>query len=222
MVTPDVLPHDHFSSSSPFTPTKGDALEKKVEYLKSLNGRLFGMRPILDLRGSRLKYSRIRKWSVGLSCGKDRIAVIRASGSIGPVGIIAEQFIKTISKVRGIRRLSSELIALGFDGLASDLMWREIKLLAESKPVVASLVDMAGSGGYQMAMSANAIVSENLTLTGSIGVVSFKFNMEKLYEKIGCNEEVVSKGRYAELYTDVRPFRPDEEKLFVEQAQYMY
>uniref|UniRef100_A0A251TRV6 Putative peptidase S49, ClpP/crotonase-like domain protein n=1 Tax=Helianthus annuus TaxID=4232 RepID=A0A251TRV6_HELAN len=190
MVTPDVLPHDHFSSSSPFTPTKGDALEKKVEYLKSLNGRM-------------LKYSRIRKWSVGLSCGKDRIAVIRASGSIGPVGIIAEQFIKTISKVRGI-------------------MWREIKLLAESKPVVASLVDMAGSGGYQMAMSANAIVSENLTLTGSIGVVSFKFNMEKLYEKIGCNEEVVSKGRYAELYTDVRPFRPDEEKLFVEQAQYMY
>ncbi|KAJ0751853.1 hypothetical protein HanPI659440_Chr09g0317601 [Helianthus annuus] len=46
--------------------------------------------------------------------------------------------------------------------------------------------------------------------------------MEKLYEKIGYNEEVVSKGRYAELYTDARPFRPDEEKLFVEQAHYMY
>ncbi|MFS7965763.1 putative peptidase S49, ClpP/crotonase-like domain superfamily [Helianthus anomalus] len=50
-------------------------------------------------------------------------------------------------------------------------MLREIKLLAESKPVFASMVDMASSGGYQMAMAANAIVSENLTLTGSIGVV---------------------------------------------------
>ncbi|KAF5788908.1 putative peptidase S49, ClpP/crotonase-like domain superfamily [Helianthus annuus] len=163
------------------------------------------------------KYSRIRKWSVGLSGGKDRIAVIRASGKCG--------IIKMISKVRDSKRYKAVIIridSLGGDGLASDLMWREIKLLAESKPVVASLVDMAGSGGYQMAMSANAIVSENLTLTGSIGVVSFKFNMEKLYEKIGCNEEVVSKGRYAELYTDARSFRPDEQKLFVEQAQYMY
>ena len=50
-------------------------------------------------------------------------------------------------------------------------MWREISLLAESKPVIASMVDMATSGGYYMAMAAHAIVSKNLNLTGSIGVV---------------------------------------------------
>ncbi|KAJ0891289.1 putative peptidase S49, ClpP/crotonase-like domain superfamily [Helianthus annuus] len=112
------------------------------------------------------KYSRIRKWSVGLSGGKDRIAVIRASGKCG--------IIKMISKVRDSKRYKAVIIRIdspGGDGLASDLIWREIKLLAESKPVVASMVDMAGSGGYQMAMAANGIVSENLTLTGSIGVV---------------------------------------------------
>lgn len=49
-------------------------------------------------------------------------------------------------------------------------MWREIKLLAESKPVIASMADVAASGGYYMAMAADAIVSENLTITGSIGV----------------------------------------------------
>ena len=51
-------------------------------------------------------------------------------------------------------------------------MWREIKLLAASKPVIASMSDVAASGGYYMAMAAGTIVAENLTLTGSIGVVT--------------------------------------------------
>ncbi|KAJ0829347.1 putative peptidase S49, ClpP/crotonase-like domain superfamily [Helianthus annuus] len=207
------------------------------------------------------KYSRIRKWSVGLSDGKDRIAVIRASGSITRVGgsffspssgIVAEQFIKKISKVRASKRYKAVIIRIDSPGgghVASDLMWREIKLLAESKPVIASMVDVAASGGYYMAMAANAIVSENLTLTGSIGVVSLNYNSEKLFERIGFNKEVISKGRYAELFTDNRPFRlddrlykmiqncnanfvhyqlykslcrPDEEKLVAERAQNIY
>lgn len=51
-------------------------------------------------------------------------------------------------------------------------MWREIRLLAASKPVIASMSDVAASGGYYMAMAAGAIVAESLTLTGSIGVVT--------------------------------------------------
>ncbi|KAJ0751854.1 putative peptidase S49, ClpP/crotonase-like domain superfamily [Helianthus annuus] len=201
MATPDVLSRDHFSSSSPFNPTKGDALEKKkkeeiesfinegvyqIEKLKE-DGWITDDDEVKSMLKTRIAEKKklplidYKKWSVGLSGGKDRIAVIRASGSIGPVGLIAEQFIKMISKIqKGIRRLSSELIALRFDGLASDLLWREIKLLAESKPVVASMVDMAGSGGYQMAMAANAIVSENLTLTGSIDVVSCQLQFLKM------------------------------------------
>lgn len=55
-------------------------------------------------------------------------------------------------------------------------MWREIRLLAASKPVIASMSDVAASGGYYMAMAAQTIVAENLTLTGSIGVVTGKLN----------------------------------------------
>lgn len=51
-------------------------------------------------------------------------------------------------------------------------MWREIRLLADSKPVIASMSDVAASGGYYMAMAAQTIVAEKLTLTGSIGVVT--------------------------------------------------
>ncbi|KAK1407392.1 hypothetical protein QVD17_39007 [Tagetes erecta] len=180
------------------------------------------------------KYSRIRKWSLGLSGGTDQIAVIRASGSISRVGgsflspssgIVAEEFIKKITKVKDSKKYKAVIIRIdspGGDVLASDLMWREIKLLAESKPVIASMVDVAASGGYYMAMAADTIVSESLTITGSIGVITAKFNFGKLYEKIGFNKEIISKGQYAELYAADRSFRPDEEKLFAERAQSIY
>ncbi|KAI9117552.1 hypothetical protein K1719_011718 [Acacia pycnantha] len=181
------------------------------------------------------KYSRVRKWTVGISGGKDLIALIRASGSIsrieGPLGmsgsaIIGEKFIEKIRSVRESKEYKAAIIRIdspGGDALASDLMWREIRLLADSIPVIASMSDVAASGGYYMAMATGTIVAESLTLTGSIGVVTGKFNLGKLYEKIGFNKEIISRGRYAELLAaEQRPFRPDEAKLFAESAQHAY
>ncbi|KAG5066615.1 hypothetical protein JHK86_010346 [Glycine max] len=190
------------------------------------------------------KYSRVRKWTVGIPGGKELIAIIRASGSISRVesqfsvsssGIIAEKFIEKIRTVRGSRgcsfpseskKFKAAIIRIdspGGDALASDLMWREIRLLAASKPVIASMSDVAASGGYYMAMGADVIVAESLTLTGSIGVVTGKFNLGKLYEKIGFNKEIISRGRYAELLAaEQRPFRPDEAELFAKSAQHAY
>ncbi|KAK9669058.1 hypothetical protein RND81_13G106300 [Saponaria officinalis] len=187
--------------------------------------------PTVDYR----RYSAVKKWTLGLSGGKDRIAVIRASGSIsrvrGPLstpssGIIAEQLIEKIRTVRESKRYKAAIIRIdspGGDALASDLMWREIQLLAAKIPVVASMSDVAASGGYYMAMGAGAIVAENLTLTGSIGVVTGKFNLGKLYEKIGFNKEIISRGKYAELTAaEQRSFRPEEAELFAKSAQYAY
>lgn len=53
-------------------------------------------------------------------------------------------------------------------------IWNEIRRLTASKPVIASISDAATSGGYQMAMGADAIVAENLSKTGSIGVTMSK------------------------------------------------
>ncbi|CAM8912164.1 unnamed protein product [Rhodiola kirilowii] len=187
--------------------------------------------PMVDYR----KYSKVRKWTVGLSGGKDLIAVIRASGSIsrvrGPLstpssGIIGEQFIDKIRMIRESKKFKAVILRIdspGGDALASDLMWREIRLLAAEKPVVASMSDVAASGGYYMAMGTAAIVAENLTLTGSIGVVTAKFNLGKLYEKVGFNKEIISRGKYAEVNAaDQRPFRPDEAELFSKSAQNAY
>ncbi|TMW99818.1 hypothetical protein EJD97_001916 [Solanum chilense] len=187
--------------------------------------------PEVDYR----KYSKVRRWTLGLTGYKDQIAVIRASGSIsrtrGPFsssssGIIAEKLIEKIRSVRESKRFKAVVLRIdspGGDALASDLMWREIRLLAESKPVIASMADVAASGGYYMAMATQAIVAENLTLTGSIGVVTGKFNLGKLYEKIGFNKETISRGRYAELTAaEQRPFRPEEAELFAKSAQHAY
>ncbi|PIA57572.1 hypothetical protein AQUCO_00600352v1 [Aquilegia coerulea] len=181
------------------------------------------------------KYSRVRNWTLGLTGGKDQIAVIRASGSISRVrsplslsssGIVGEQFIEKIRTIRESKKYKAVIIRIdspGGDALASDLMWREIKLLAASKPVIASMSDVAASGGYYMAMAAGCIVAESLTLTGSIGVVTGKFNLGKLYERIGFNKEIISRGKYAELTAaEQRPFRPDEAELFAKSAQNAY
>ncbi|XP_054791272.1 serine protease SPPA, chloroplastic-like [Prosopis cineraria] len=187
--------------------------------------------PMVDYR----KYSRVRKWTIGMSGGKDLIALIRASGSIsrieGPLsvsgsGIIGEKFIEKIRSVRESKKYKAAIIRIdspGGDALASDLIWREIRLLAASKPVIASMSDVAASGGYYMAMATGTIVAESLTLTGSIGVVTGKFNLGKLYEKIGFNKEIISRGRYAELFAaEQRPFRPEEAELFAKSAQHAY
>lgn len=187
--------------------------------------------PTVDYR----TYCRVRRWTLGLTGYRNQIAIIRASGSIsrarGPLsssssGIVSEKFIEKIHSVRDSKRYKALVLRIdspGGDALASDLMWREIKLLAASKPVVASMGDVAASGGYYMAMGADTIVAENLTLTGSIGVVTGKFNLEKLYERIGFNKVIISRGRYAELTAaEQRPFRADEAELFAKSAENAY
>merc|ERR1712176_1104407 len=161
---------------------------------------------------------------------KHTVAVIRSSGAIsrdssGSNGISSASFIKSIKSVKKNKLVKAVVIRIdspGGDALASDLMWNEIRELSKLKPVVASMVDVAASGGYYMSMACDKIVAEPLTLTGSIGVVTGKFNLEKLYANIGLGSESVSKGKYAELNLSSRGFKDYEEKYFKDGAQNSY
>lgn len=66
------------------------------------------------------------------------------------------------------------------------------------------------------------IVAEDLTITGSIGVVSTKLSLKEIYDKIGFSRENISKGRYAEFDVDNRPFTQDEAAYFEHGAQLAY
>lgn len=98
----------------------------------------------------------------------------------------------------------------GGSGVASDVMWREVKLAGKEKPVVASMGDVAASGGYYVSMGSAAIVAQPTTITGSIGVFSGKFSMRGLYDKLGITEEIVTRGSSADLFTSYRPWTESE------------
>lgn len=106
----------------------------------------------------------------------------------------------------------------GGSALASDLIWREVKLLAARMPVVAVMGAVAGSGGYYVLTHATKVLAAPTTITGSIGVVSLKPVMEEFNRKYGFNPETLKTGRYANLYSSAQPW-DDEERALV--SRYM-
>jgi protease-4 len=96
----------------------------------------------------------------------------------------------------------------GGSALASDLIWHAIKQC--DKPVVASMSDVAGSGGYYVCMSCQKIYAEPGTLTGSIGVLGGKIALGGLYEKIGINTDVISRGANSGILSSTDPFTKSE------------
>jgi protease-4 len=102
----------------------------------------------------------------------------------------------------------------GGSGTASDVIWREVVLARKAKPVVVSMGDMAASGGYYIAMAADAIVAQPSTITGSIGVFGGKFTLRGLYDKMGISKEILTRGRHADLFTEYRPWDDEERAKF--------
>ena len=98
----------------------------------------------------------------------------------------------------------------GGSGTASDAIWREVSLAQKAKPVVVSMGDYAASGGYYIAMGADAIVAEPGTITGSIGVFSGKFSLRGLYDKLGVSQETVRRGKNATLFSSWEPWTEEE------------
>jgi len=101
----------------------------------------------------------------------------------------------------------------GGSALASDLIWREAE--RATKPVVASLSDIAASGGYYIAVAADKIVAAPGTLTGSIGVVGGKIAIGGGLEKLGVHTDVVSRGRNAGWLSMTEKFSDTEREAFL-------
>ena len=166
------------------------------------------------------EYRNVGLGSLGLNRGP-RIAVIYAVGVISSGASNTGQVVGSDTMVEYLRkaRADSSIRAIvlridspGGSAVASDVIWREIVLTRDSKPVIASMSDVAASGGYYIAMPAHAIVAQPATLTGSIGVVLVRFVIDGTLDKLGINMETVKQGRYADLFSPVRPFTPDERK----------
>ncbi len=157
--------------------------------------------------------------SVKAEATRDKIAVIYAMGVVLP-GDQGEGFIgsdriaKAIRKAREDDKIKAIVFRVNSGGgsaLASEVIYREVKLAAETKPVVASLGNVAASGGYYIVCPADTIVASETTVTGSIGVFAVLPNLQELMsDKIGITTDGVKTNAYSDMMGVYRPLDPYE------------
>jgi protease IV len=180
-------------------------------------------------RTSLADYSRVSASSLGLETGR-RVALIYAMGPIvtgdssyDTVG--GRTFARWLRRARQDRSVAAIVLRVDSPGgstVGSDVIWREVLLAKKEKPVVVSMSDLAGSGGYWISMAAHKIVAQPQTLTGSIGVIAGKFSLVGLYEKLGITAEKMTFGRRADMFSTFRPLSPDERKFLKDQILWTY
>lgn len=91
--------------------------------------------------------------------------------------------------------------------VASDMVWREVVRAREKgKPVIVSMANVAGSGGYFVAMAADKIVAEPGTITGSIGVLGGKLVTRELWGKLGITFDTLDTGANADMWSSLDPY----------------
>lgn len=110
----------------------------------------------------------------------------------------------------------------GGEALAASSMLELLEEAARKKPLVASMSGSAASGGYMVALAANKIYAEPLTVTGSIGVFALKPDFSALLEKTGIHREVLTRGRFADAYTPFKPFDDAAFTKFVATTGHIY
>lgn len=145
--------------------------------------------------------------------GDDKIAVIFAQGEIiygegGPEtigqGLINEAIIKARDDDK-VKAIVLRVNSPGGSALSSDIIWREVELAKEVKPVVVSMGNVAASGGYYIAVGADKIYAEPTTITGSIGVFGTVPNISELAGNIGINAEQVGTNKNSVDYSLFEP-----------------
>ena len=166
-----------------------------------------------------------------------RVAVVFASGDIvagtGGTDIIsgtqlmgAETMARALRAVREDRTIKAVVLRIdspGGDALASDLIWREVARLRESKkPVVVSVGDLAASGGYFIACDGDSIISNPGAIVGSIGIFTGKLYVAGLYDRLGVGVDVITRGDNAAIYSWQTSLTPQQRELVRRGLQYGY
>ncbi|MEI8376234.1 MAG: signal peptide peptidase SppA [Planctomycetota bacterium] len=167
------------------------------------------------------------------SGNKQKIAVVYAVGEItegkSRNGLFSGSSLGSTTMIETLKKAfhDSKVVAVvlridspGGSATASDLIWRET--VRGKKPFVASMGNVAGSGGYYIAMGAKKIFAEPGTITGSIGVGGGKLVTGGLYDKLGLNTEIISRGKNSGALSSAQPFSPDERRVWTQLLKETY
>ena len=203
-----------------------DELRGIAKELTRKNCRLVKARQYLGI----IEYQ--HDWEVPLP----KIVIIEAEGMMMTGESFTDPFTgtktmgaSTITRaIRNVRKDSSvKAVVLRIDSggglaIAANTIWRELIRLKSAKPLIVSMSDVAGSGGYYIAAPADIIVAEPGTITGSIGVISGKYSLKGLYNKIGLHKEIIKRGKHADFYTDYGDYPAEEREIIHSQIEEIY
>jgi protease-4 len=213
----------------PFTPeaARQAGLVDDLAYLDQLDDRVAALKRN-DAARDRVEetdYRRVTARSVGIR-PNSRIAVLYASGVIASGGsthdtvngavVGSDTMVEQLERIRdddSIKAVVLRVDSPGGSAVASDVIWRELAITRDqnrSRPLIASMSDLAASGGYYISMPAQVIVAQPGTLTGSIGIFGGKVAIGDTLEKIGITTATVQSGKNAALSSPFDPFTPDQ------------
>src|SRR5690606_10749479 len=162
---------------------------------------------------------------------QNRLAVVYAVGDIvsgegSDEQIGSERISRAIRTVREDDKVKAVVLRINSPGgslLASDVIWKEVWLTKQVKPIIVSMGDVAASGGYYISCAADSIFAQPNTITGSIGVFGIIPNLQNFFNnKLGITFDEVKTGRYADLMTLSRPLTADERDLIQQDVNRIY
>lgn len=165
------------------------------------------------------------------SYSSPQVAIVYADGEIvdgegADKKIYGNTLAKTLRKVRLDDNIKSVVLRVNSPGgsaLAADIIWREVELLREAKPVVVSMGSYAASGGYYISAPSDIILANRTTLTGSIGVFGMIPNVGKaLNNKLGVTLDGVKTNREADGVNVLSPISEAQRKSIMRGVDKVY
>lgn len=177
-------------------------LSDGTKFLQTLHDEQGGdQTPLISLDD----YEHVDAADLGLS-PEGRIAVIYGVGSVhageergGMSSDVVAEALKEAADDETIDAIVFRIDSPGGSALASDTIWRATRYVRTKKPLVVSMSDVAGSGGYFVAAGATKIVAQPATYTGSIGVVMVRPSLKKALASLGIHTETLTRGKFAQL-----------------------
>ncbi|MGK7943079.1 MAG: signal peptide peptidase SppA [Microcystaceae cyanobacterium] len=150
-------------------------------------------------------------------------AIVNGEGELDNIG--GQRFAKMLRKIRQDEEVKAVVIRINSPGgsaSASDIIWREIDLMNQEKPVIVSMGNVAASGGYWIATGAKRIFAQTNTITGSIGVFGVLFNFQEIANNNGITWDRVQTSPLATLGSTSRPKSPAELAIFQTSVNRVY
>ncbi|MGK7906412.1 MAG: signal peptide peptidase SppA [Synechococcus sp.] len=160
--------------------------------------------------------------------GGDRIAEVSLQGPItGDASGVrgASGLANRLRKLADNKRVKGVVLRINSPGGtvgASQELYRAVEKVRQEKPIVATVTDIAASGGYYVASAADEIIVNPGSLVGSIGVIIQGFNAAELLENIGIDPQTVKTGPYKDLLSPTRPLTPEGRQLLQELVDSSY